>query len=86
MEERFKCPECSGLTLVIWDPGQESREIDCIHCRHDAVDYVVLKDAAGEPVMSKGAKDQEGNPLPVTYGQVRRVGCRYTIARGKGEQ
>lgn len=84
MEERFVCPECTGLTLVIWDPGQESREIDCIHCRRDSVEYVVLKDENGEPVMSKGAKDMEGNPIPVTYGEVRKLGCRYKIEFGKG--
>jgi DNA-directed RNA polymerase subunit RPC12/RpoP len=30
----FRCPECSGLNRVEFDPGEKSRRIACIHCAH----------------------------------------------------
>lgn len=84
MEEKFKCPECGGLTRVIWDPNQESRFIDCIHCRHDVFEPVVVVNGDGEPVMSKNRTDGAGEPVPVTFNEVTQVGCRYKIQRGKG--
>lgn len=83
-EEFFECPECKGKTRVIWDPNQTTREVDCIICRLDVFDEVVLKDVAGNPVLSKGRTDAKGNRVPVTYNEVRQVGCRYKIERGKG--
>ena len=83
-QERFKCPECGGHTNVVWDPNQESREVDCIHCRRDVYDVKTVMGEDGKPVYSKGRKDAEGQPVPVTYNEVKQVGCRYRIERGKG--
>jgi hypothetical protein len=80
-EEKFKCPECELNTNVIWDPGQTSREIDCIHCRRDVVEMTPVQDINGEPVFTA---DKQGNPTQVFEPVHSKAGCRYTIERGKG--
>lgn len=80
-EELFVCPECALKTKVIWDPGQTSREIDCIHCRHDLNEPVPVLDEDGNQVT---AKNKLGEDAPVFENKHTKLGCRYTIERGKG--
>lgn len=81
LEEMFSCPECTLNTRVIWDPGQLVREIDCIHCRRDSNEPVPVLDEEGNQVMTK---NKLGEDTPVFENKHLKLGCRYTIERGKG--
>lgn len=82
-EELFACPECALKTKVIWDPGQTSREIDCIHCRRDINEMVLVTDEEGRPVLTDSV-DKQGNLSPLYESKHSKTGCRYMIERGKG--